>query len=182
MLAAIEATGAAEVILLPNDPDSVGVAQAAAHAAEESGAVHVVVVPTRAQVQGLAALAVHEPARPLDADVVQMTSAARGTRHGAVTIAARRAMTTAGPCEPGDVLGALQGDFAVVGDDGFAVATELLRRLLDSGGELVTLVGGAEADDLPARCEDWVTREYPGVDVVTYDGGQERYPLLLAVE
>jgi DAK2 domain fusion protein YloV len=182
ILAAIESTGAAEVIVLPNDPDSVGVAQAAAHAAEESRAVHVVVVPTRAQVQGLAALAVHEPARPLDADVVQMTSAARGTRHGAVTIAARRAMTTGGACEPGDVLGALQGDFAVVGDDRFAVAVELLRRLLDSGGELVTLVGGVDAGDLPARCEEWVGREYPGVDVVTYDGGQERYPLLLAVE
>jgi dihydroxyacetone kinase-like predicted kinase len=182
MLAAIEGTGAAEVIVLPNDPDSVGVAQAAAHAAEESGAVHVVVVPTRAQVQGLAALAVHEPARPLDADVVQMTSAARGTRHGAVTIAARQAITTAGACEPGDVLGALQGDFAVVGQDRFTVATELLRRLLDGGGELVTLVGGCDAGDLPTRCEEWVGREYPGVDVVTYDGGQERYPLLLAVE
>jgi dihydroxyacetone kinase-like predicted kinase len=182
ILAAIEHTRAGEVVVLPNDPDTLGAAQAAAQAAEESGTVHVVVVPTRAQVQGLAALAVHEPARPLDADVVQMTSAARGTRHGAVTIAARRAMTTAGPCEPGDVLGVLQGDFAVVGHDRFDVAVEVLRRLLGGGGELVTLVGGAQADDLPARCEDWVQREYPGVDVLTYDGGQERYPLLLAVE
>ena len=87
ILAAIEATGAEEVVVLPNDPDSIGVAEAAAHEAEASG-IHVVVIPTRAQVQGIAALAVHEPERPLDSDVVQMTAAARGARHGAVTVAA----------------------------------------------------------------------------------------------
>jgi DAK2 domain fusion protein YloV len=184
LLAAIEATAAAEVIVLPNDPDSVGVAEAAAHAAEESGAVHVVVIPTRAQVQGLAALACHEPARALDADVVAMTSAARGTRHGAVTVAARQAMTSAGPCEPGDILGVVQGDFAVVGSDRYDVAIDVLGRLLGGGGELVTVVAGGEAVDreLAQRCEQWVRAEHPGVDVLTYDGGQERYDLLLAVE
>ena len=63
ILAAIEATGAEEVIVLPNDSDSIGAAEAAAHEAEERG-MHVVVIPTRAQVQGIAALAVHEPGRP----------------------------------------------------------------------------------------------------------------------
>ena len=74
-----------------------------------SKGIHVVVIPTRAQVQGIAALAVHEPGRPLDSDVVQMATAARGARHGAVTVAARDAMTTAGPCAAGDVLGVVQG-------------------------------------------------------------------------
>ncbi len=115
-MSAIEATGAGEVVVLPNDPDSIGAAQAAAREAEERG-IHVVVLPTRAQVQGIAALAVHEPGRPLDHDVVSMTAAARGTRHGAVTVAARDAMTTAGPCRTGDALGVVQGDFAVVGSD-----------------------------------------------------------------
>ncbi|MGN6783171.1 MAG: DAK2 domain-containing protein [Marmoricola sp.] len=182
ILDAVERTGAAEVVILPNDPDTLAVAQAAGHAAEETGRVHVVVIPTRAQVQGLAALAVHEPARPFDADVVEMTSAARSTRHGGVTVAARKAMTSAGPCEPGDVLGILQGDFAVVGDDELTVAGEILRRLLGGGGELVTLVAGRDAGDLAERCQAWVEGAFPGVDVLTYDGGQERYPLLLAVE
>ena len=181
ILAAILATGAHEVIVLPNDPDSVGVAEAAARAAEEHG-VHVVVIPTRAQVQGIAALAVHEPGRPLDIDVVQMTSAARGARHGAVTVAAKEAMTTAGPCKPGDALGVVQGDFALVGSDLFEIATGVLERLLGGGGELVTLVAGEESGDLAQACEHWVEHTHPGVDVVVYQGGQERYPLLLAVE
>jgi dihydroxyacetone kinase-like predicted kinase len=182
ILAAIEESHADEVVVLPNDPDSVGVAEAAAAAAEEGGDVRVVVVPTRAQVQGIAAIAVHEPGRPFDSDVVHMTSAARGTRHGAITVASKQAMTTAGPCEPGDVLGVLQGDFAVVGDDLFEVATAVLERLLTGGGELVTLVRGEECGDLAERAEAWVEAHHPGVDVVTYEGGQARYPLLVAVE
>jgi dihydroxyacetone kinase-like predicted kinase len=58
----------------------------------------------------------------------------------------------------------------------------VLERLLGGGGELVTLVGGAEAGDLAEACEHWVTTTHPGVDVVVYRGGQDRYPLLLAVE
>ncbi len=181
ILAAIEATGAQEVIVLPNDPDSIAVAEAAAHEAEQKG-IHTVVIPTRAQVQGIAALAVHEPGRPLDSDVVQMAAAARGARHGAVTVAAKDAMTTAGPCSVGDALGVVHGDFAIVGKDLYEVATGVLERLLGGGGELVTLVAGREAGDLAKACEHWVQRAHPGVDVALYEGGQERYPLLMAVE
>lgn len=182
ILDAVLASGAEEVVILPNDPDSVGVAEAAALTAEEDGTLRVTVVPTRAQVQGIAAMAVHEPGRGFDADVVQMTAAARGARHGAVTVAVKQAITTAGPCEPGDVLGVLQGDFAVVGQDLFDVCTDILSRLLAGGGELVTLVSGEGGGDLTERCHEWVEREHAGVDVLVYDGGQERYPLLLGVE
>jgi DAK2 domain fusion protein YloV len=182
ILTAIEQSHAHEIVVLPNDPDSLGVAGAAAAAAEEQGDIRVVVVPTRAQVQGIAAMAVHEPGRPFDSDVVHMTSAARSTRHGAVTVAAKQAMTTVGPCEPGDVLGVLQGDFAIIGEDLFEVGTAVLERLLTGGGELVTLVSGDGADDLAERCQAWVEAEHPGVDVLVYDGGQARYPLLVAVE
>ncbi len=181
LLAAITSAAAEEVVVLPNDPDSIGVAEAAAHEAETQG-IHVVVIPTRAQVQGIAALAVHEPGRPLDSDVVHMTSAARSARHGAVTVAATEAMTTAGPCSPGDALGVVHGDFAIVGEDLYEVSCGVLERLLGGGGELVTLVSGAEAGDLASACEAWVARTHPGVDVVVHDGGQERYPLLVAVE
>ena len=183
VLAAITSCGAAEVVVLPNDGDSVRVAQIAARTAEEDEGIRVAVVPTQAQVQGLAALAVHEPGRSFDQDVLEMTATARHARHGAVTIAARQAITMAGPCEPGDVLGVIAGDFAVVGQDLHDVATEVLDRLLGGGGELVTVVAGVDdTDGLAARCASWVEQHHPAVDVVVYDGGQERYPLLMSVE
>lgn len=183
LLAAITGSGAAEVVVLPNDSDSMRVAEIAARTAEEDGRVRVEVIPTVAQVQGLAAAAVHEPGRGFDADVREMTATARHARHGAVTVAARQAMTMAGPCEVGDVLGVLDGDFVAVGSDLVDVACDVLDRLLGGGGELVTLVTGDEVDaDLAARCTAWVEQHHPHVDVAVHDGGQPRYPLLVGVE
>jgi dihydroxyacetone kinase-like predicted kinase len=182
VLEAIVSAGAAEVVVLPNDRDSVAAAEAAARTARQESDVRVAVIATHAQVQGLAALAVHEPGRTFEQDILEMTAAARHARSGAVTVAARQAMTTVGPCEPGDVLGAIEGDFAIVGDDLLVVATEIVERLLGGGGELVTLVAGADGGDLADRCAAHLAATRPTVDVVVYQGGQQRYPLLVGVE
>jgi dihydroxyacetone kinase-like predicted kinase len=99
-----------------------------------------------------------------------------------VTVAVRQAMTSAGPCEPGDVLGVIEGDFVLVGTDVLEVARGVLDRLLGGGGELVTLVAGAGAADLAERCAAHLEQTRPTVDVVVYDGGQQRYPILVGVE
>ncbi|RYU12500.1 DAK2 domain-containing protein [Nocardioides iriomotensis] len=182
VLEALSGCGGAEVVVLPNDRDSVAAAEAAAQTARDELDVRVAVIPTSAQVQGLAALAVHEPGRTFEQDVLEMTAAARHARNGAVTVAARRAITMAGPCEPGDVLGAVEGDFVVVGDDLTAVAVDVVERLLGGGGELVTLVAGQDGTDLAERTADYLARTRPMVDVVVYEGGQDRYPLLIGVE
>ncbi len=182
ILEAIHDSGAQEVIVLPNDADSVRAARAAAQTAEGDDGIRVAVIATEAQVQGLAALAVHEPGRPFDQDVLEMTATARHARHGAVTVAAKQAMTMAGPCEPGDVLGVIAGDFAVVGQDLDLVAADVLERLLAGGGELVTIVAGEGGGELARRTADGVEERHPHVDVMVYDGGQDRYPLLMSVE
>ena len=66
-----------EVVVLPNDADSVRVAEIAASTAESDEGIRVAVIPTQAQVQGLAAIAVHEPGRSFDQDVLEMTATAR---------------------------------------------------------------------------------------------------------
>ena len=182
VLDAVKATGARAVVVLPNDPDTLAVAQAAAGVARDGG-VHVTVLPTRAQVQGLAAAAVHDPGRDLAENVVAMSSAAGATRHGGVTVAAREAFTSAGRCLPGDVLGVVDRDFAVIGRNAEDVAVEVVRRLLSGGGELVTLVVGADGDEALAEAvTDRVRAERSDVEVHVLTGGQQRYPLLVGVE
>jgi uncharacterized protein len=182
LLGGIRATGAGEVVVLPNDADSVAVAEAAAAEARREG-LRAAVVPTVATVQALAALAVHEPGRRFDDDVVRMTAAAGHARHGGVTVASRAAVTMAGPCRAGDVLGIVDGDFVVIGDNVAAVACTVVDRMLGGGGELVTLVTGRDAaPDLPAAVVAHLESTRPDVDTHVYDGGQPRYPLLLGVE
>jgi hypothetical protein len=182
ILAAIRSTGAGAVVVLPNDRDTQGAAEAAARMARQEQ-LRVSVLPTRAQVQGLAAAAVHDPDRGMDDDVVAMSAAAGATRNGAVTVAVREAITSAGICRPGDALGIVTGDIVVVGSDLAEVGHAVLDRLLAGGGELVSLVGGEDADAaLLKDLREHVSSGRPGVEVAVLDGGQPRYPVLIGVE
>ena len=184
LVAALTATEAAELIVLPNGTRSRRYAEAAARTVEQDLGVRVAVIPTVAQVQGLAALAVHDPSASFERDVLEMTATARHARHGAITVADRQALTTAGPCEPGDTLGIIDGEFVRVGGSLEEAALDVLARLVGAGGELVTLVSGADDPDgaLAKAAEAWVREHHHLLDVVVYDGGQPRYPLLMAVE
>ena len=182
LLDAVHATGSRAVVLLPGDRDTLMAAEVAAQAASGEG-VDVHVVPARTTVQALAALAVLDPARSVHANVVSMTGAAVSTRHGAVSVATKQALTWAGVCKPGDVLGVVDGDVAFLDTEIEGAAREVLSRLLSAGGELVTLVLGADAEPgLGQRVKGALERDRPEVEVVVIDGGQPVYPLLVGVE
>lgn len=182
MLAAVYETGARSVVLLPNDTNTHAVAVSAAREAETTG-VRVSVVPTRSPVQALAALAVRDVQRPFADDVIAMAEAAGACRYGEVCTAQRDAFTVAGQCRAGDLLGLVDGEVHVIGRDVAEVSRRLLDRMLGGGGELVTLVLGADA---PPGFEDvlkgHVHRAWPFSEVQCYAGGQPRYHLLAGVE
>ncbi|MFE5794815.1 DAK2 domain-containing protein [Streptomyces sp. NPDC056503] len=182
LLDAVRRAHAREVVLLPNDTDLRAAAVSAAERARAEG-IRVALIPTRAAVQGIAALAVHEPERSFDEDVVAMTAAAGATRYAELAVAARQSFTSAGVCQAGDVLGLIEGDVAVIGQDLTATARTVLDRMLQAGGELVTLVVADSAPPgLADTLEAHVRRGYLAVDTVTYHAGEGAPPLLVGVE
>jgi uncharacterized protein len=182
MLAAIDSTGAGYVVLLPNDTNTHAVATSAAREAAGSG-LRVSVVPTRSPVQALAALAVRDPGRDFADDVIAMAEAAGACRYGEVCTASREALTVAGRCRPGDLLGLVDGEVHVIGADLGEVCRRLLDRMLGGGGELITLVLGADAPGgLEETLRAHVNQTWPFVEVQCYSGGQPRYHLLVGVE
>ncbi len=182
ILSAVHASHSPEVVLLPSDRDNQGTAEIAAEQLRATG-VRVAIVPTRSVVQSLAAIAVHDAERTFDDDVVTMTRAAGATRYGAVTISERDALTSAGQCAVGDVLGLVDGDIVQIGQSVLAVAQGVCARLVAAGGEIVTIVAGADAD-APAVSGliEWLESSYPGIDVVLHDGGQPLWPIIVGVE
>ena len=183
LLDAVRASHAGTVLLLPNDSDTELAARAAARAAAEAG-ITVRVVRSRTAVQGLAALAVFDPQAAPEDNVVAMSQAAAGTRHGGVTVSRKAALTSAGPCQPGDVLGIVDGDFALIGSDLYAVAREVVDRLLAAGGELLTVVTGQDAPEDLGQAVVAAARSSSrlGLEIIEIAGGQPLYPLLLGVE
>jgi DAK2 domain fusion protein YloV len=182
VLAAIRATGSDRVVLLPNDSNAQAVSKVAADEARAEG-IRVGVVPTRSPVQALAAIAVRDPARRFHDEVIAMAEAAGACRYASVTVAVRPALTMAGRCEAGDVLALIEGEVTLIGSDVREVGIILLDRMLAGGGELVTLVVGAQAPaELGERLAEHVAAQWPFAEIQVYAGGQPHYPLLVGVE
>ncbi|HET9873066.1 MAG TPA: DAK2 domain-containing protein [Propionibacteriaceae bacterium] len=171
-----------DLIVLPNDLENLELARQVA-AAARTAQRRVAVIPTVVQMQGLAAIAVHEPTTEFDAAVVAMSTAAGHARHGAITIAERPAMTMAGRCEVGDVLGVVDGDFVEIGDSVPEVAWRVVQRLLGFGGELLTVVAGAGCEEAVVDELERRTRSVnAAMEVERISGGQQRYVLLMGLE
>ena len=181
VLEAVLAAGTAAAVVLPGGAELTACADAAADRAREAG-VEVAVVPIRSAVQGLAAVAVHDETRRFGDDVIAMAEAAAATRWAEAYPATRDALTMAGPCRAGDVLGLVDGDVVIVGRELPVVAAGLLDRMLSGGGELVTLVLGTGSRDLGVALERHVARDHPGVEVAVHAVAEPDVPLLIGVE
>ncbi len=182
LLDGIKRSGAKEVILLPSDGDTRIVAEVAAEQARDDG-IRVAVIPTRSVVQTLAAAAVHDPGAHFDDDLVAMGRSSASTRYGAVTVAVRQAVTTAGMCQIGDVLGLVDGDIVEIEPTVKQAGEAIIRRMLERGGELLTIVAGQEADeallDAVSAAAEAVS---PEVEIEIVHGGQPLWPLIVGLE
>jgi DAK2 domain fusion protein YloV len=182
LLAAARRTDGEDVLLLPSDSDTELAAEAAVRVGLDEG-LRLHVVRSVSAVQCIAAFAVFDPDRPAADNLDAMNGAAAGTRHGAITAADRDAVTTAGPCRAGDVLGLVDGEIVCVGSGFDEVGAEVAVRLLGGGGELLTVVTGHEA---PGGLADAVAAAARtgrlDLEVSVIEGGQPVYPLLLGVE
>jgi DAK2 domain fusion protein YloV len=183
VLAEIRASRAERVIILPNAAAVTAVAELAADQARADGTT-VVVIPTKSPVQGLAAVAVHDDGRRFGDDVIAMVETAAATRFAATTVAVRDAITYAGRCAAGDVLGLIDGEIVEIGREHGLVAISLVSRLIGVGAELVTVLVGSDpgAADAARQVEQFVKHNHPLVELTVFYGGQPHFALLLGVE
>lgn len=182
LLHALIDTGAGQVMVLPNGYVAAEELVAGCTAAIGRG-IDVVPVPTGSMVAGLAALAVHDPAREAVDDGYTMARAAGGARLGSVRLATEEALTWAGACKPGDGLGIAGDEVLIVGDDVVAAGAGLIDLLLVAGGELVTVLTGADVGaDVGPALQEHVHHQHLGAEIVIYHTGHRGDVLLIGVE
>jgi DAK2 domain fusion protein YloV len=179
ILAAIGELTQDTVIVLPNNRNVVLTAEQAA--ALSGKTVHV--IGTNTVPQGIAALL----AVQYDEEVSQILDAMRGAasqvRTIEITTAVRDAEVDGIPVHQGDVLGLLDGNIAVAGDDLGSVLTELLDRLPATRYEIVTIYPGADAGpDETTRLQQLLHTRYPELQVEQHEGGQPHYQFVLSIE
>jgi fatty acid kinase len=177
ILAAIEATRAPEVIVLPNNANVV----LAAEQAGSLAAKPVTVVPTTSIQAGLAALLPFDPGRAAEENATEMAAAAARVATGAVTTASRDVQLNGRLVSSGEFLGLL-GDEPISGGEDFeAVARGVLERLLAEPRDVLTLLTGADEPELANLLAE-LERANPQLELEVHQGGQPHYPLLVSAE
>jgi hypothetical protein len=179
ILAAVEASGARSVVVLPNNKNIVPVARQVDGLTDR----RVSVVPTTSVVEGLAALVAYDPRAPIDANVEAMNDAARRVRTGEVTRAVRDAVAECGPVHEGDWIALDDSGICAAVRSPAEAAQAVLDRLVDDDSEIVTVLIGAEAPAADtARIREHLEVTYPHIEVEFHEGGQPLYPYLVGVE
>ena len=177
LVAAVDATTAAEVILLPNNSNVILSAEQAAGLATKP----VEVVPTDSIPAGLAAMVAFEPDRAAGENADEMRELLDTIVTGEVTIASRDVELNGVAVRKGSWLGLAEGEAVAEGEDFEEVAAAVADRLLAEPRGVLTLLTGAdkpELDGLVRRIE----AGHPDLELDIQSGGQPHYPLLLSAE
>jgi fatty acid kinase len=177
LLAAVDATAADEVVLLPNNSNVVLSAEQAARVAGKP----VQVVPTTSIPAGLAALVAFHNERSAEENAAAMGEALAGVVTGEIALASRDASADGVPVREGEFLALLDGHAVDAGSDFDEVARELVERLLAEPRDVLTLLRGEGAPPLDGLVDE-LTERYPELELDVHEGGQPHYPLLLSAE
>ena len=177
LLAAVEATNADEVVLLPNNSNVVLTAEQAAALATRP--VHV--VPARSLQAGLAALVAFNPERSAEENAEEMRLALEGVATGEVTTASRDSELDGLTIKTGEYLGLLDDRAVAAGPSFAAVARTVADGLLAEPRDVLTLLAGDGAPELNGLVDELSAR-HPELEIDLHEGGQPHYQLLLSAE
>ncbi|KKM11897.1 hypothetical protein SY88_06880 [Clostridiales bacterium PH28_bin88] len=85
--------------------------------------------------------------------------------------------------QQGDIIGLMDGEIRLKGQDVAQVVIELLKEMAAGEAEISTLFYGADASEGEAQqLAEQVRRQFPNLEVEVHNGGQPLYYYILALE
>ena len=177
IVAAIQATPATEVLVLPNNANVILSAEQASKLVDKQ----VRVIPSRSVPAGLAAILRYLPSQSVEENEAAMLEALDQVATGEVTVASRDVQLDGVDVRKGAWLGLADGTAVASSSDFDDVACAVADELLGHGREVLTLLTGEEEPDLVDLLRR-IQERHPAVELDVQPGGQPHYPLLLSAE
>ena len=180
ILAAIQSCPAHTVFVLPNNKNIIMAAEQAVKLADR----RVCVLQTRTIPQGIAALLAFDPSADYASNSSEMTRAFERVKTGQITFVARDSEFDGQKIKEGEVLALDNGKLAFVEEDVGKAAYRLIKKLVSSDSEFITIIYGSgisedEAEELRAKVEEKFGQR---LDVSLLSGGQPVYYYIISVE
>ncbi|MEG1569672.1 MAG: DAK2 domain-containing protein [Clostridia bacterium] len=177
---AIQKTHAKTVFVLPNNGNVILAAQQAAEICEDK---KVFVIPTKNVAMGIAAAVAFQPDQSAQDIAAHMDEAAQRVRTGSVTYAVRDTDMDSLHIKEGDIIGLYNGKIQTVGSSIHDVTRDLMKDIVTSDDELITVYYGKDVHEADAQAlTDELTGMYGDCDVEMQMGGQPLYYYLVSVE
>ena len=180
-ISAFEQCSANDIIVLPNNKNIILAANQAAKIYTDAK-VHV--LNTKNIASGYGALSVITPGiKDIDALVSSADRAAGGVIDGEITVAVRDAVIDGKTIHEGDYLALSGGEVVSVSATAEDAVLDMLSNIDIELCEIITLfVGEHVSEECRASLTERLKETYEDFEIVVYNGGQEVYDYLIAIE
>jgi DAK2 domain fusion protein YloV len=179
LLAAVDAVDARQVILLPNNSNVI----LSARQVKDLSSKEVFVVPTESMPQGIAALLGFNFEADFESNCEAMTEAATHIQTAEITTAVRTVKVSGVRVREGDLIGLVNGNLVIAGQDIEYVIRETLQRMNIERYEIVTLYFGEGVTEQQAEeTAKSIKEKYSHLEIEVVDGGQPYYAYIISAE
>ncbi|MBQ3076964.1 MAG: DAK2 domain-containing protein [Clostridia bacterium] len=180
ILAAVDATPAETVFVLPNNSNIILTAEMAARMTEKT----VIVLPTRTIPEGMAALTRFEESMSAEENTEAMKEGIAAVKSGQVTYAVRDSEVDGRRVRKGEMMGLSGKHLLCVEKTPEKAALKLLTELVGEGCEFVTVFTGKDvAPAVAAKFEEQARKKLGNkAELTVIPGGQPVYSYILSVE
>ena len=180
ILAAVQATDASTVFVLPNNKNIIMAAEQCVPIADR----RVVVLPTTTIPQGIAAMLAYDPDADEDANAVDMFKAAEKVSTGQITFAARDSEFDNKKIKEGDILALENKKLVFLDKDPVRAAVKLCKQMAKRNTSFITIIYGegitdAQGEEVRRIIESKVAKD---AEVMLVNGGQPVYYFILSIE
>ena len=181
ILAAVLATPAKRVFVLPNNKNIIMAAEQTVALVEDR---EVIIVPTRTIPQGLSAMLVFDPDCDAETNVENMMQAAKNVSTGQVTFAARDSEFGAKRIKEGEIIGLDNGKLTVTSSTPNRALYKLAKSMINKDMSFVTLISGegVSEEDAAVAVEMLENKFADQVDITYIKGDQPIYYYIFSVE
>ena len=183
LLAAVKATPAKNVFIIPNNKNIVMSAEQTIPLVADR---KVIVLPTRTIPQGLSALLAYDPSATTEANTVGMMEATSNVATGSVTFAARDSEFGGKRIRRGDIMGLVDGKLEIVEKDRDIVRAciRLTRSMVNRGTSFITLIyGEGVTEEMANEVYNRIkAKAGDNIEVTLVSGGQPVYYFIISVE
>ena len=179
LLEAVEALGAEEVVLLPNNGNVILTAEQAAGMSPR----HIAVVPSTSIPVGLAAMVAFDPGSDAVGNARLMQDAIAEIHSAEVTRAVRDSELDGVAVLKDEAMGIVDGRLVAAGAEIEEAFAGVLQAFAGAGAEYITVLTALNGFGVTrARLEELAVELAPEAEVVFHEGGQPLYPILASAE